>query len=289
MGSLMAPRLIEAGLALSVWNRTPENARDLVARGATLVENPKALGETCDAVITMVSDGPDVEEIALGPDGLLAAPRSDLLWIDCSSIAPGTARALAQAAHDRGVSAVDAPVSGGTVGAASGALSIMVGGSEEAFARARPVLAALGSNIVRVGTGGAGQVAKLVNQLIVGGTIALVAEGLTLAEALGCSPAAVRDALQGGFADSRVLEVHGQRMLEASFAPGFRSELQRKDLWNALQTANAHNVALPTTAVVYELYTALGGIGEGNSDHSGAAILLRLLSGLDDRRPVAQS
>jgi 2-hydroxy-3-oxopropionate reductase len=278
MGSPMARNLLAAGCNLRVWNRTRARIEPLAALGAEAVSSPRALGEA-DVVVTMVSDGPDVAAIALGEDGILAGASEGSLWIDCSSISPSTAVSLAEHARTLGIEPVDAPVSGGTMGATEATLAIMVGASEEGFRRAEPVLRVLGSNVTHVGANGAGQVAKLVNQMIVGGTIALVSEGLALATAAGCSPAAVREALAGGFADSKILQVHGQRMLDEAFAPGFRSSLQLKDLRNAAAEAADNGLPVPVTALVEQLFAALVARGGGDLDHSGLAVLQRDLSG----------
>jgi 2-hydroxy-3-oxopropionate reductase len=280
MGAPMAANLLAAGYPLSVWNRTPERAAPLVSLGARHAASARELAD-CDVLMTMVSDGPDVEAVARAEDGLFAGAREGSLWIDFSSIAPATAVALADRSRAVGIEPVDAPVSGGTKGAASGTLSIMVGGSDEGVSRALPFLEILGENVTHVGPNGAGQVAKLVNQLIVGGTIALVGEGLALAEAAGCSPAAVRAALAGGFADSRVLQIHGQRMLDEDFEPGFRSALQLKDLRNAVDAASAGGLPVPLAALVQQLYAALCATGAGDRDHSSVAQLQRRLGGLE--------
>jgi 2-hydroxy-3-oxopropionate reductase len=278
MGTPMASNLLRAGCAVKVWNRTPARAEPLVEQGAEAVSSPSALGG-CDVIVTMVSDGPDVAAVALGPDGFLTTARAGTLWIDCSSISPSMAVDLARNARLRDVDAVDAPVSGGTRGATDATLAIMVGGTDEAFHRAAPVLDILGANVTHVGPNGAGQTAKLVNQMIVGGTIALVAEGLTLATAAGCSAESIRDALAGGFADSKILQVHGGRMIEGTFAPGFRSVLQLKDLTNAVAAASENRLPVPVTSLVTQLFTALVARGNGELDHSGLIVLLRELAG----------
>jgi len=275
----MAAALLAAGYSLQVWNRTPGKADALVAQGAQSVAAPRDLAAS-DVLITMVSDGPDVEAVMLGANGIFEGAQQGSLWIDCSSIAPATSISLADRARSIGLEPLDAPVSGGTRGATSGTLSIMVGGSEQGVARARPLLEVMGENVTHVGPNGAGQIAKLVNQLIVGGTIALVGEGLLLAEAAGCSPAAVRDALAGGFADSRILQVHGQRILDSAFEPGFKSTLQLKDLRNAVESADSYGLPVPLTALTRQLYTALCAAGDGDLDHSALAALQRRLAGL---------
>ena len=278
MGTPMATNLLAAGYELHVWNRTSTRSEALVSQGAQTARTPTDLAQ-CDFLITMVADGPDVEAVTLGEHGILTNPRPGSVWIDFSSIAPATATRLADIARTRGVEPLDAPVSGGTNGAKAGTLAIMVGGSEDGFSRAQPLLDVLGENITHVGPNGAGQVAKLVNQLIVGGTIALVGEGLLLAEAAGCSPHAVREALAGGFADSRILEVHGQRMLDGAFEAGFRATLQLKDLRNAVASADQNGIPVPLTALTQQLFAALCAGGGGDLDHSALAVLLHELAG----------
>ncbi len=278
MGAPMAGNLLAAGATLQVWNRTAARTVELERLGAHPVRSRHELGNA-EVVVTMVSDGPDVADVVLGEEGIFAGAAPGLLWIDCSSISPSAAVELAAAAREHGVEPVDAPVSGGTRGAREASLSIMVGAAEGGFRRAEPILGVLGSNITHVGPNGAGQVAKLVNQMIVGGTIALVSEGLLLAAAAGCSPAAVRDALAGGFADSRVLQAHGQRMLDDAFEPGFRSSLQLKDLRNAVDSAYGAAVPVPVTAVVQQLFSALCASGSADKDHAALFQLYHQLAG----------
>jgi len=237
MGKPMASRLVRAGFPVVVHNRSPEAADELAGEGAEVAGSPREVAESADIVVTMLPDSPDVEAVVLaGEDGVVAGVREGMLFVDMSTIAPATARAVHAALAERGVEAVDAPVSGGEPAAVDGKLSIMAGGSEEALARARPVLDELGTT-THIGPAGAGQVAKAANQIVVAVTIQAVAEALTLARRAGVDPARVREALLGGFAQSKILEVHGERMLEGSYEPGFRIELHRKDLAIALQTA----------------------------------------------------
>jgi 2-hydroxy-3-oxopropionate reductase len=221
----------------------------------------------------MLPDSGDVEAVVLGLDGVAFGIRRGSLYVDMSTIAPATARKVAQEMRARGVDVLDAPVSGGEKGAIDAALSIMVGGSDEAFARAEPVLRKLGKNIVHVGPDGAGQVTKACNQIVVGVTIEAVAEALALAAASGVDQVAVRAALLGGFAQSKVLEVHGQRMIDRAFAPGFKSRLHRKDMNIAVNAGEEAGLELVAAALVRERFDELIARGEGDLDHSALRTL----------------
>ncbi len=282
MGKPMALNLAAAGFALVVFNRSEEAARELAERGATVADSVRAVVEQADVVITMLPDSPDVEAVMLGEDGVLAGAQEGMLVIDMSSIAPASARKVHAAFAERGVEVVDAPVSGGEPAAVDGSLSIMAGGSEEALGRAAPVLDVVGKSTTHIGPAGAGQVAKAANQVVVALTIQAVAEALTLAAQAGVDPARVREALLGGLAQSKILEVHGERMLEGSYDPGFRVELHRKDLAIALQTARESGVALLATAQAAELMNALIAQGSGGLDHSALALVYAQLSGLGE-------
>jgi 2-hydroxy-3-oxopropionate reductase len=275
MGRLMALRLLSAGYQVSVWNRSPQPVAELLSAGASSAASPSDLAQDCNVVLTMVSDGPDVEQVVAGAGGILTVPASGLLWIDCSSIAPEVSRSLAERAARRGIVCIDAPVSGGTTGARDGTLAIMVGGDPSAYERALPVLKALGSNIVHVGGHGSGQIIKLINQMIVGGTIALVAEAYEFARLTGADVAVVPSALSGGFADSKILQIHGQRMLTGTFEPGFRSTLQLKDLENATAMARMCGAFTPLTEGVCQLYGSMQRSGRGGEDHSGVINVYR--------------
>ena len=246
MGKPMATRLVGAGFPVVVHNRSPEAVEELAAEGAETASSPREVAERSDVVITMLPDSPDVEAVVLGEDGVIAGrPRRACCWSTCRrSRRPRRAQVHAALA-ERGVEAVDAPVSGGEPAAVDGQLSIMAGGSEEAVARAEPIFAELGKATTHIGPPGAGQVAKAANQVVVALTIQAVAEALTLASKAGVDPARVREALLGGFAQSKILEAHGEKMLEDRFEPGFRIELHRKDVGIALDTAREQGVALP--------------------------------------------
>ncbi|HEX7350010.1 NAD(P)-dependent oxidoreductase [Brachybacterium sp.] len=244
MGAPMAKNLLDAGHELRIHR---ENARSqgLVDAGATLAPTPSAAAEGAEVVLLMLPDTPDVEAVLQGPDGVLSALADGTLVIDMSSISPVVTERLAAEVADAGGQYVDAPVSGGEVGAQEGTLTIFVGGQEAAVERARPLLGILGGRITHLGPAGAGQAAKVVNQIIVGLTIEAVAEGLALAEASGLDPEQVRSALDGGFATSRILEIHGRRMADRTFEPGFRVRLHRKDLRLAQDAAAHRGLALP--------------------------------------------
>lgn len=253
MGTPMARRWLAAGLPLTVWNRTAAKAQALAADGAQVAVTPADAAAQADVVVTMLEDGPVVEQVLFGPAGAAAAMPRGSLAIDMSSILPAAARAHAQRLAGLGVASLDAPVSGGTVGAAAGTLAIMAGGEAADFARAQAVFAPLG-RAVRVGPHGAGQLAKLANQMIVGISIGAVAEALLMAQAGGADMAQVRTALRGGFAESRVLEVHGQRMVDADFAKRGSLAIQLKDLRNALATAREFGFHSPITEELARLY-----------------------------------
>jgi 3-hydroxyisobutyrate dehydrogenase-like beta-hydroxyacid dehydrogenase len=245
----------------------------LVREGAVAAESPAEVAEQADIIVIMVADTPAVESVLTGPDGVLLSLRPAALVIDMGTTAVPVTRRLAALVEEKGALYVDAPVSGGTIGAEAGTLTIMAGGSEQAFALARPVLSLLGERITHVGAIGSGQVAKAANQVIVGLNIGAVAEALALAEAAGVDPARVRAALRGGFADSRILEVHGQRMLDNNFAPGGKCTTQRKDMHQALELAAELGLEMPATALSRDLYDRLIDNGDGDLDH---AALFRL-------------
>ncbi|GAB3910076.1 2-hydroxy-3-oxopropionate reductase [Larkinella knui] len=273
MGKPMALNLIKAGYSVSILETSGASA-ELVEAGAQTFPTSKAIGQNADIVITMLPDSPDVEQVVSGPDGVLEGIQLAALFIDMSTIAPATARNIHRLMQEKGVEALDAPVSGGQVGAVSASLSIMVGGSEAAFQRALPVFQAMGKNIVRIGEPGAGQTTKACNQMIVGITIQAVAEAFTLAKKAGVDLEKMREVLLGGFAQSRILDLHGKRMIERNFAPGFKIKLHKKDLGIALQSGAEFSVPLKATALVADQMKAAVDAGNGELDHS--AILLEL-------------
>ena len=273
MGKPMARNLVSAGYRVIALNRSRGPVDELVALGADTAATPRDVAAKSDIVITMLPDSPDVESVALGDDGIVAGIRTGALWIDMSTIAPATTKRVAEQLAARGATSLDAPVSGGEKGAIDAALSIMIGGSEAAFARAKPIFEALGKNIVHVGELGAGQVTKACNQIVVGVTIEAVAEALALAEASGVDPVKVRAALLGGFAQSKILEVHGQRMIDRAFTPGFKSKLHRKDMNIAANAGDERGLDLGAAKLVRERFDALIERGDGELDHSALASL----------------
>lgn len=273
MGAPMASRLLAAGFPVRAWNRTAAKARALGARGAQPCETVRDAVEGADIVISMLESGVVVGQVI---EAALAALKPGALWIDMSSTQQAEAVAFHARLEEQGINFIDAPVSGGVAGAEAGTLAIMAGGGAHDFAVAEPVLKAMGRPTL-VGPAGSGQVSKLCNQLIVGGTLSIVAEALLLAQAAGADPAAVRAAIRGGFAESRILEVHGQRMLDRDFLPGGQVKSQLKDLRNVLVAAANANVVLPVTALVTENYRS---IGEefARADQSAALLALEKLN-----------
>ncbi len=274
MGSHMARNILKAGFSLTAWNRTLAKAQALIADGADVPATAAEAIAEADIVITMLSDGPTVHDLLFDQE-LAAAMKAGTLLIDMSSIKPSEARTHAALMRERGLHHLDAPVSGGTKGAEAGSLAIMAGGDEAVFTRAVSVLRTMGRP-VRVGPDGSGQLSKLANQTIVAVTIGVVAEAMLLAEKGGADPAAIRDALKGGFADSVILQQHGERMTTSNFEPGGLSRMQLKDINNALEEAGQHELILPLTEQVKTRYTTL--IEEMNgadTDHS--ALYLELL------------
>lgn len=283
MGRPMAKNLLKRGYSLIVHNRSRGPVDELVAAGARAAGGAAAVAAGASVVITMLPDTADVEQVIAGEGGVASALRPDALVIDMSSISPVATKALAALVAAKGATLVDAPVSGGEIGAVSGTLSIMAGGDARAFARARPILEAMGSpeRIVHVGESGAGQICKVCNQMAIGGALAGVSEALALARKAGVDGARVRQALLGGFAQSRVLEVHGERMLGGNYKPGFRARLYQKDLRIANETAQAHAVAVPATALVTQLVNALVASGGADLDYAAIGTVLFDLAGLD--------
>ena len=270
MGKPMARNLARAGAEMIVHNRSQAPVDELVNEGMTAGGSPDKVAAAAEIVICMLTDTPAVEKVIMdAEDGIIAGISPDTLIIDMSTSKVPATRQMAQAIEAKGGLYVDAPVSGGTIGAEGGSLTIMAGGSDQAFERARPVLEVLGQKITHVGGVGTGQVAKAANQVIVGLNIGAVAEALTLAKHAGADPAKVREALGGGFADSRILEVHGQRMIDGAFPPGARATVQRKDMDQALELAAELGIELPATALSRELYDRLIEAGSGDLDHSG--------------------
>lgn len=278
MGKPMVQNLLKAGYSVTVFNRSSNAIKALTTQGATPATSPKQVAEQSDIVITCLPDSPDVEFVVLGENGVLSGARSGMLFVDMSTIAPATSKKIYSELQKHDIQSLDAPVSGGDIGAQQGTLSIMVGGEKSAFDRALPVLQAMGKNIVHIGEAGAGQVTKACNQIVVAMTVQAVAEALTLAKKSGVDPAKVRSALLGGFAQSRVLEVHGQRILDSSFQPGFKLDLHRKDMNIVLQTGREVGVPLLGSGQVTALMDALIAQGNGELDNAAIALLYDQLS-----------
>ncbi|MGV3556621.1 2-hydroxy-3-oxopropionate reductase [Larkinella arboricola] len=273
MGKPMALNLIKAGYSVTVLQQS-KAAGELAEAGAKTASSSRELAQQSDVVITMLPDSPEVENVVSGPDGVLDGIQSGALFIDMSTIAPATARTIYDRMQQKGVEALDAPVSGGQVGAVSASLSIMVGGTEAAFQRALPIFQSMGKNIVLIGKPGAGQTTKACNQMIVGITIQAVSEAFTLAKQAGVDLEKMREVLLGGFAQSRILDLHGKRMIDRNFAPGFKIKLHKKDMGIALQSGEEFSVPLKATALVAEQMKAALEAGNGELDHS--ALLLQL-------------
>jgi 3-hydroxyisobutyrate dehydrogenase-like beta-hydroxyacid dehydrogenase len=268
MGRPMSRNLAKAGARLVVHSRSDGPVREMAAEGMTPAADPAGVIRSADVVILMLPDTAEVERVVLAPAGLLGAMAPGALVIDMGTTAVLATRRLAERIEAAGGDFVDAPVSGGAVGAKDATLTIMAGGRTAAFARAQPILAALGRRVTHVGEVGCGQVAKAANQVIVGLTINAVAEAFALARAAGADPARVREALQGGFADSRILELHGERMLTGQYAPGARVTTQIKDMRQAIELAASVGLSLPAVALGRARFEELGAKGDGDLDHS---------------------
>lgn len=280
MGTPMATHLIDAGYHLFVYTqgKLPEH---LIEKHVTICLSSQGVAERADIIITMVPDTPDVEDVLFGKQGVAAGLSAGKLVVDMSSISPTATKKFAQKIQALGCEYLDAPVSGGEVGAKNATLSIMVGGSEASFERAKPLFELMGKNITHVGGNGDGQTAKVANQIIVALNIEAVAEALVFAARAGADPAKVRAALMGGFASSKILEVHGDRMVKRTFDPGFRIALHQKDLNLALSTARELGVSLPNTATAQELFNACAAHGGSGWDHSAMVRALEKLSNFE--------
>jgi 2-hydroxy-3-oxopropionate reductase len=277
MGKPMAANLMKGGHTLHLFSRSGV-ASELTAAGGVACGSAKEVAQKADFVITMVPDTPDVEKALFGPAGVAEGLSAGKVVIDMSSISPFETKAFAERINQLGCEYVDAPVSGGEVGAKNAALTIMVGASERIFEKVKPLFELMGKNITLVGGNGAGQTCKVANQIIVALNIEAVAEALLFASKAGADPAKVRQALMGGFASSRVLEVHGERMIKRTFDPGFRIELHQKDLNLALTNARKLGLSLPNTATAQELFNACSAHGGAKMDHSGMVRALEALA-----------
>jgi len=278
MGRPMALNVLRAGWDLAVHARRPESMEPLAAAGAATCASPAEVARHADILFTMVADTADVEQVILGPEGVIEGASPGAVLVDMSTISPAVTRTIAARLRERGLAMLDAPVSGGEAGAIAGTLSIMVGGAAEVFDRVRPLFAAMGRNIVHVGGSGAGQVCKSCNQIVVGATIVGVAEAILLARASGVDPARVREALLGGFTASRILEVHGQRMIDGNFAPGFKARLHQKDMRIVGESALELGLALPSAATIAQYLNALVGQGLGEEDSAAIYKVLEAMS-----------
>ena len=275
MGRPMAKNLMDAGYELVAHNRSPEKAEELAEEGnATAAGSPREVAEACDIVITMLPDSPDVEAVVAGEDGVLEGIRDGALLVDMSTISPVLTEELSRKVREQGASMLDAPVSGGDVGAIEGTLSIMVGGSEEDFERASPLFDVMGKAATHVGPTGAGQVVKACNQIVVALTIEAVSEALVLGSKGGVAPEKLVEALSGGLAGSAVMEAKKEKFFSHDFEPGFRIELHHKDLGIALAAGREYGVVLPVTAIVDQMLEASKAKGRGDRDHSALLTLL---------------
>jgi 2-hydroxy-3-oxopropionate reductase len=283
MGKPMARNLLARGFALVVHSRSRAPVDELVAAGAQSADSPADVARQVRVILTMLPDSPDVVSVLEGPNGVFSALQAGTLLIDHSTIAPAVARRLAARASTMGAEMLDAPVSGGEVGAVNASLSIMVGGSPAPFAQARPILEAMGTpeRIIHIGESGSGQLCKVCNQMVIGGTLAAVSEAFALARKANVDPARVRTALLGGFASSRVLEAHGERILQANYKPGFRTKLFAKDLRIASDTLLEYQTPAPVAAAVQQLVSALTASGKSEMDYSSLATVLFELARVD--------
>jgi len=273
MGKPMVLNLLKAGFSVSVLEKSAA-AKEVQLSGAKLCSSPRLLAESADTIITMLPDSPEVESVLFGDEGILGTMKEGQIFIDMSTISPLMAHKIHVKLSKIGVDALDAPVSGGQVGAEAATLSIMVGGSSEAFNKALPIFQAMGKNIVHIGEAGAGQITKACNQMIVGMTIQAVSEAFTLANQAGVDLEKMREVLLGGFAQSRILDLHGQRIIDRNFKPGFKIKLHDKDMNIALETGKALNVDLIGTAQVAQQMKKAVEVGNGELDHSSLVLLL---------------
>jgi 3-hydroxyisobutyrate dehydrogenase len=281
MGSGMALNLLRAGFRLTVWNRTSARAEPLAAAGARVAGSPAELAAASDVVITCVSDTPDVEAVILGEQGVIHGARPGSLVIDMSTISPAVTREIAAVLAAKDIAMLDAPISGGSEGAAQGTLSIMVGGEAAALARAMPVLQAMGKRITHVGPHGAGQTVKLVNQVLVVGNCLALAEGLLLAQAGGVDLEKTLEAVSGGAAGSWMLSNRGPQILARDWRPGFTVALQQKDLRLVLEAADQQGVPLPGTALIFQLYRTLEAKGLSGDGNHALVKALEALAGFE--------
>jgi 2-hydroxy-3-oxopropionate reductase len=274
----MAQHLEKAGHALHLWARRPESLAPIAALNANTQVSPAEVAKHAEVVIVMVADAPDVEKVCLGEDGLAAGGKSGLIVVDMSTINPNAARTIGQRLAEKGIEFVDAPVSGGETGAINAALTVMVGGTPAAFEKVKPLLEKMGKSVTLIGDSGAGQVAKACNQILTGVGVLAVAEAFNFAAKSGVDPAKVREALLGGFAYSKILENHGQRMLDRNFKPGFKAWMHQKDLRIVMEEAHRLGLMLPSAAATAQIFNAIVGSGMGENDSISALMLLEKMS-----------
>jgi 2-hydroxy-3-oxopropionate reductase len=287
MGRPMLRNLLKAGHTVVAYGRTPATLDSVVADGAQRGTSNADVGARADTIITMLPDGPEVEEVVLGANGILSGAKAGSLIIDMSSISPLVSQKIAAVCQSRAVDFLDAPVSGGEPKAIDGTLAIMVGGKPEVFAKAEPILKCLGSSVTLTGPVGAGNTTKLANQIMVACNIAAMGEALTLATRCGLNPEVVVNAVKGGLAGSAVLNAKGPMLIARNFKPGFRISLHQKDLRNALQTAEADHVFLPLTALVQQMLSSLIADGKGDLDHSAIATFIESASHVEVKVPTS--
>jgi len=280
MGRPMALNLLKGGHRLWAYARRPEALQALTAAGATACASPAEVAGHADVIFTIVSDTPDVHSVIFGEQGLIRKARYGTVIVDMSTISPTATKDFAGRLAEKGIEMLDAPVSGGETGAINGTLSIMVGGKAAVFEKVKPLFECMGKNIVHIGDNGAGQVAKACNQIVVAVTIEAVAEALTFARKNGANPARVREALMGGFAGSKIMEVHGKRMLDNDFKPGFKVGLHQKDMRIVMETAHQLGVALPAAALVTQHLNALMGAGDAELDSAAVVKVVERMSGI---------
>jgi len=278
MGRHMSAHLLQAGYAVAAYDLNPEAVANAVALGASAADSCAGVAQRADVVLSMVPDSPDVEQVALGETGVMRAARPGLIYVDMSTIAPQTAIKVARALEAKGVRCLDAPVSGGEVGAKNAKLSIMVGGAADLVDEVRPILQGMGSTITHCGRGGAGQVVKACNQIQVALNLVGMAEAMVLGAKAGVDPAIILQVLSGGYAQTRVMDVRGPRVIQGDFEPGFKSRFHYKDLNIIMETARAYNTVLPAAALAHQLFNALLAAGRGELDHSAVITVIEDLS-----------
>jgi len=283
MGKHMSSHLIDAGYEVSVYDINPRAVEDLSAKGATICKNCSETAANADVVISMVPDSPDVEKVVLGENGILESAQKGLIYLDMSTIAPGTAVKVAEALNEKGVRCLDAPVSGGETGAKNATLSIMVGGQKDLFDEMMPIFETMGKTITLCGPNGAGQTVKACNQIQVALNFIGMAEAFVLGAKAGVDPAIILKVLSGGYAQTRVMDVRGPKIVKGEFEPGFKSKFHYKDLNIIMDTAKSLNVPLPATAVAHELFCALLASGRGDLDHSAVINIIEDLAKVEAR------